>query len=114
MSVNLPPTPWKNEDWSDASLNQIAEHMSEHLPEGWEIDATFENGWFGVVVNSPTDIHAVDDLIDEPATATPAEQLKCAFEIVILKCAVDEALRTGGGMTWMKGVPMEVQPQERK
>jgi hypothetical protein len=90
MSVNLPPTPWKNEDWSDASLNQIVEHMSEHLPDGWEIDATFENGcllrpWghFGVVVNSPTEIHAVDDLIDEPATATPAEQLKCAFEFVM-------------------------------
>ena len=82
MCVNLPPTPWKNEDWSDASLNQIVEHMSEHLPDGWEIDATFENGCFGVVVNSPTDSHAIL-MIDEPATATPAEQLKCAFEFVM-------------------------------
>lgn len=81
--TTLPPTHWKNDDWSDASLNQIAEHMAEHLPEGWDIEATFENGCFGVLVVDHLDshIHAVDDFVDHPAT--PEQQLKAAFEFAM-------------------------------
>jgi hypothetical protein len=91
MNTNLPPTPWKNDDWSDSTLEQIAEHLAQHLPKGWEIEATFMNGSFNVLIESPTHLYAADDLADEPATATAAEQLKCGFEFAMKYGAAEAA-----------------------
>mgnify|MGYP001809717463 CR=1 FL=1 len=82
MSNPIPSTPWTKKDWSDATFAGVAEYMAQYLPEDRTVEATFENGSFTVLVWERGHIITPHmQLID--GEATPAEQLKVAFDFAM-------------------------------